>query len=184
MSIVTGPERANAQPAEGGHPAPSPAGIAAARARRLLAAGLFGAHLAALVCVAVFFLVDGMPGLASAAFAAALVILFSVVGRVVQIRFAGAPAKTLFVATLASFGFRAVLMVLLLWAYLTYGNGGGLLALPLVITATATVAGWLVAELRTHARLRILHMGDPADAPIVDPADGAQTGDAEGGSAK
>lgn len=172
MTIVTGPERADAQPAEGGRPAPSPAGIAAARARRLLAAGLFGAHLAALACVAVFFFTHGMPGLASAAFGAALVILFSVIGRVVQIRFAGAPAKTVFVATLASFAFRAVLMVLLLWAYLTYGNGGGLLAVPLVITATATVAGWLVAELKTHATLRILHMGDPADTPV------------EGGSAK
>ena len=68
------------------------------RARKLLYGGLAGGLLAAVACLVVFALLDGAPGLASAALGAGCVLFFYVVGQLVMVAFADAGARTLLAA--------------------------------------------------------------------------------------
>lgn len=159
MTTMTGsaPEAA----VERSRPGPS---LAAIRVRRLLAGGLGGAHVSALTCVGIFLVTDGLPGLISAALAAALVILFYTVGQWVQIRVADAPARTIFRASVLSYIVRVTALGGLLFIYLA--NSGGsiqLLAMPLIVTAIATVVGWLTGEILVFSRLRIPNFDEPTD---------------------
>lgn len=150
--------------ASGDSPAPSRPGpsLASVRARRLLAGGLAGAHLTASLCLAVFGFRDGLAGLATAALSAALVVLFYTVGQWVQVRVADAPARTIFLTSVASYVARVSVLGVLLVAYLRLADGTSqLLAVPMVITAVATVVGWLTGEVIVFSRLRILNFDEP-----------------------
>lgn len=162
MTIVS---RSGASAATPGSEQP-PAGpsVAASRARRLLAGGLLGAHVIALPCVGVFAIRDGAPGLASAALAAALVILFYTVGKTVQVRWADAPATTLFRVSMVSYFVRVGVLTALLAAYIRFADQTTkLLATPMVVTTVATVVGWLVGEMIVYSRLRILNFDEPSE---------------------
>ncbi|HHV21901.1 MAG TPA: hypothetical protein GXZ30_10270 [Propionibacterium sp.] len=159
MTTMTGSaEEAGLRPAR---PGPS---IAAGRARRLLAGGLMGAHVAALTCVGIFMIRDGLPGLASAGLAAAMVVLFYTVGQWVQVLVADAPAQTVFRASVLSYIARVTALGGLLFVYLGSATGGeGLLALPLIVTAVATVVGWITGEVIVFSKLRIPNFDEPMD---------------------
>ncbi|WP_432557914.1 hypothetical protein [Granulicoccus sp. GXG6511] len=148
-------------------PSQSGPSIAVVRARRLLAGGLAGAHVAALTCVGIFLVRDGLPGLASAGLAAAMVVLFYTVGQWVQIQVADAPARTVFRASVASYIARVAALGGLLFLYL--GNASGesrLLAAPLVITAVATVVGWIAGEVIVFSKLRIPNFDEPVERGV------------------
>lgn len=164
MTIVTGSASGAATPAGSNRPGPS---VVAVRARRLLAGGLAGAHAVALICVGVFAVRDGLPGLASAALGAALVVFFYTVGKTVQVRYADAAATTLFRASVMSYIIRVSLLGALLLAYLRFADDSSrLLPLPLAVTAVVTVVGWLAGEILVYSRLRIPNFDEPSgDAP-------------------
>lgn len=138
--------------------------LSAIRARRLLAGGLLGAHMVALVCVGVFMVRDGLPGLASSGLAAAMVVLFYTIGQAVQVRMADAPATAVFRASVGSYIIRVTALAGLLALYLRFADGTSrLLAVPLAVTAIATVIGWLAGEIVVYSRLRIPNFDEPAE---------------------
>jgi hypothetical protein len=162
MTTVTGSGTRSTTPS-GSEPSPGPS-VTALRARRLLAGGLLGAHAIALICVAVFAVLDGLPGVASAALAAALVILFYTVAKAVQVRWADAPATTLFRVSVLSYIVRVSLLTALLAAYFRFADESTeLLPVPLVVTAVGTVVGWLAGEIIMFSRLRIPNFDEPSD---------------------
>lgn len=164
MTIVSRTGPSSATPAEAGEPTPGPS-VSALRARRLLAGGLLGAHVIALICVGIFLVRDGVPGLVSAALGAALVILFYTIGKTVQVRWADAPATTIFRVSMVSYFVRVGGLAALLAGYLRFADETTrLLGVPLAVTTVATVIGWLVGELIVFSRLRIPNFDDPPTA--------------------
>lgn len=100
----------------------------------------------------------------SAGLAAALVVLFYTLGQWVQIRVADAPARTVFRASVLSYVARVTALGGVLFVYLANaGSGVRLLALPLVVTAIATVVGWLTGEILVFSRLRIPNFDEPVE---------------------
>lgn len=88
--------------------------------------------------------------------------LFYTVGQWVQVRVADAPARTIFLTSVASYVARVSVLGVLLVAYLRLADGTSqLLAVPMVITAVATVVGWLTGEVIVFSRLRILNFDEP-----------------------
>lgn len=160
MTIVTGSASGAVTPTGSERRGPS---LSARRARRLLAGGLVGGHAVALICVGVFAVRDGLPGLASAALAAALVVLFYTVGKTVQVRYADAAPTTLFRASIMSYVLRVSLLGALLVAYFRFADDSSrLLPLPLLVTSVATVVGWLAGEILVYSRLRIPNFDEPS----------------------
>lgn len=136
--------------------------VASSRARALLVAGLVGAHVAALTCVGVFLVTDGLPGAASAALAAAMVVFFYTVGQLVQVRYADAPARDLMRISVASYIARVTALGGLLALYVTLGTDAERLRpVPVAVTAIATVVAWLGCEAYAFRRLRIPHFDEP-----------------------
>jgi hypothetical protein len=126
------------------------------RARKLLLGGLVGGVAAALISAVVFTLLHGMPGLASAALAAGMVLFFYAVGQLVMVLFADAGARTLMLVSMTSYTLRVVLLGLLL---LSYNNNRdawpSLVPMAVFLTTVAVVVGWLVVEILVFSRLRI-----------------------------
>lgn len=126
------------------------------RARRLLWAGVLGGVTATVVCLVVFGLLDGVPGLVSAGLAAAMVLFFYVVGQLVMVAFADAGARTLLAVSMTSYTGRVVALGLVLLLYNRYQRSWPTLE-PMVIffTTIAVVIGWLAVEIFVFSRLRI-----------------------------
>lgn len=161
MTTVTGSDL-RVDPAPGGR-RPS---VASSRARTLLVAGLAGAHVAGLTCVGIFLVVDGPPGAASAALAGAMVVLFYTVGQLVQVRYADAPARDLMRISVASYIARVTALGGLLALYLVLGTDANRLrAVPVAVTAIATVVAWLGCEAYAFRQLRIPNFDEPAEGP-------------------
>lgn len=161
MTTMTGSAPGALGPAEQERSGPSPSAI---RARRLLAGGLAGSHAVALACVGVFLVRDGLPGLASAGLAAAMVVLFYTIGQAVQVRVADSPATAVFRASVGSYIIRVTALAGLLAVYLRFADDSSrLLPVPLAVTAIATVIGWLAGEILVFSRLRIPNFDEPAE---------------------
>ncbi|MFV0452866.1 MAG: hypothetical protein ACK5LS_11620 [Propioniciclava sp.] len=143
------------------------------RARRLLQAGLIGGHLAAAACIATFWFIGGPQSGTSALVAAAATLAFYTVGLAVQVAVADAPPRRILIASLLSYASRvSVLALLAVW--LTTGAASPLRldASAVVVTTIGVVLGWLIAELRTYARLRI-PVFDPPQTPGSPPEPGS-----------
>ena len=133
-----------------------PVSPATRRAHRLLAGGLFGGHMAAIVSVSAFWIAAGRDAGVSALLAAVGTLLFYTVGLAIQVATADAAPRTVFVASMVSYFGRV-------------GLFGGVLALAManadavvwldstavVVTTIAVVIGWLTVEVWVHSRLRI-----------------------------
>ncbi|GAA1436558.1 hypothetical protein GCM10009616_36730 [Microlunatus lacustris] len=134
----------------------APPSVHVARARRLLRGGLAGAAAAALVSLLVAGFVHGLDGVLSAAVAVAIVLFFYGVGQYVMVRSADAGAWTLMAVSMVSYGFRAGVLGVVLWTFVTYADRWPAM-IPGVLSATtvAVVVGWLAAEIWTFAHLRI-----------------------------
>ena len=143
------------------------------RARKLLVGGAVGGLAASLVCLVAFGLAWGVPGLLSAALAAAMVLFFYGVGQYVMVLFADAGARTLLAVSMASYTTRVVALGLVL---LVYNNNADALSalrpMAVFVTTIAVVAGWLAVEVFVFSRLRI----GAYDTEYVAPSqqDGAQ----------
>jgi hypothetical protein len=126
------------------------------RARRLLAAGAAGGHLALVVCVVGFGLAGGLSGAVSAALAGILTIAFFTIGQAVQVLVADADPRTVLVAALASYIGRVVGLGALL--ALALANGDRLTAMnptAVAVTTIGVVLGWLAVEIWAFSRLRL-----------------------------
>lgn len=161
------PEAAVGPNPASGAPQSNPS-VAARRASRLLTGGLIGAHGTAVACAGFFAVSDGITGLLSAAFGAALVIGFYTVGQAVQVRVADAPATRVFRASIVSYIARVTALggVLALYLHLA-GGAGPLHSAALAITAVATVVGWLTGEVLTFSRLRIPNFDAPGEGGLA-----------------
>lgn len=126
------------------------------RARKLLLGGLVGGVAATVACLVGFGLAYGLPGLGSAALAAAMVLFFYVVGQLVMVAFADAGARTLLAVSMASYTGRVVALGLVLVIYNRYRESWpGLLPLVVFFSTVAVVLGWLAVEIFVFSRLRI-----------------------------
>ena len=126
------------------------------RARKLLLGGTVGGLATTLLCLFGFGLGYGMPGLVSAALAAAMVLFFYGAGQYVMVLFADAGARTLLAVSMASYTTRVVLIGLVLVLYNRYYESWPTLV-PMVIFVTTilVVVGWLAVEVVVFTRLRI-----------------------------
>ena len=133
--------------------APSPN---VARARRLLAGGALGGHVALLVAVVAFGLAGGVAGAVSAALAGVLTVTFFTIGQAVQVLVADADPRTVLFASMLSYiarvgGLGALLAVAL-------ANADRFEAMDTTAVAATTIVvvlGWLAAEIWVFPRLRI-----------------------------
>ena len=138
--------------------APSAAGpsIHVQRARKLLRGGAIGGLAATLLCLVGFTLGYGVPGLVSAALAAAMVLFFYGAGQYVMVLFADAGARTLLAVSMASYTTRVVALGLVL---LVYNNNADALSalrpMAVFVTTIVVVVGWLAVEVLVFSRLRI-----------------------------
>lgn len=134
------------------------------RARRLLAAGAAGGHLVLLVVVAIFALTGGVRAAVSAAVAGIVTIAFFTIGQAVQVMVADAPAKKVMIVSLASYGGRVSILGLLLILALDNAERVEFMDPVAIFVATiAVVFGWLAAEFRAYAGLRIPIYDEPED---------------------
>jgi hypothetical protein len=140
------------------------------RARKLLRGGAVGGLAASALCLVGFTLGYGVPGLLSAALAAAMVLFFYGLGQYVMVLFADAGARTLLTVSMCSYTTRVVVLGLVLVLYNRYHQTWPTLV-PMVIfvTTIAVVAGWLIVEVFVFSRLRI----GAYDTEYVPPAGGA-----------
>lgn len=132
------------------------------RARRLLTGAAIGGHAVGLVCVLAFWLTRGPASGVSAAIAAAVTLAFSMIGQAVQVVVADAPAKTVMVASLASYGGRVSTLGIVL--LLALDNAERLVSMDpvaVVVTTIAVVFGWLTTEFWVYSRLRIPVFDEP-----------------------
>ena len=128
------------------------------RARKLLIGGAVGGLAASLVCLVAFGLAWGVPGLLSAALAAAMVLFFYGVGQYVMVLFADAGARTLLAVSMASYTTRVVVLGLLLVVYdKNADRWPDLVPMGVFLTTIAVVACWLAVEIVVFSRLRIGH---------------------------
>jgi len=150
--------------------APAPPSPNVLRARRLLAGGAVGGHLALLTCVGVFLVTGGVAGGASAAVAGVLTIAFYTIGQAVQVLVADADPRRVLVASLASYiGRVAALGALLGLALANQSRLAVMDPTAVVVTTIAVVIGWLAAEVWVFSRLRIPvfdEMDDPSDRSL------------------
>ena len=132
------------------------ASIHVQRARKLLLGGAVGGLATTLLCLVGFGLGYGVPGLVSAALAAAMVLFFYGAGQYVMVLFADAGARTLLAVSMASYTTRVVLIGLVLVLYNRYYESWPTLV-PMVIFVTTilVVVGWLAVEVVVFTRLRI-----------------------------
>ena len=126
------------------------------RARKLLLGGAVGGLATTLLCLVGFTLGYGVPGLVSAALAAAMVLFFYGVGQYVMVLFADAGARTLLAVSMASYTTRVVLIGLVLVLYnRNYESWPTLVPMVIFVTTILVVVGWLVVEVFVFSRLRI-----------------------------
>lgn len=133
---------------------PRPTGAATAHARYLLLAGLLGGHLGLIGSTAVFAVVGGAVGAASAAVGSVLAILFFSLGQAVVLRYAERDGSSVLFAALGSYGLRIAGLV---GAFVLY-EGSGLEILDRTATSlgvVATVLLWTTAEVVAFARMRM-----------------------------
>lgn len=149
MTVDSRPDRASSS--TGGGPS-----IHVRRARQLLLGGVVGGLAATVLCLVGFAIGYGVPGLRSAALAAAMVLFFYGAGQYVMVLFADAGARTLLAVSMCSYTTRVVLIGLVLVLYNRYQEAWSNLV-PIVIFATtiAVVVGWLAVEVFVFSRLRI-----------------------------
>lgn len=141
------------------------------RARKLLLGGLVGGSVAAVLSMIAFTIVNGTGGLISAALAAALVLVFYVVGQWVMVRFADAAARTLMLASLVSYTARMGIIGMVLVAFSRkLHTWPSLVPSAVFATAIAVVIGWLAVEIFVFSRLRI----GVYDTEYVSPATGGE----------
>jgi len=127
-----------------------------ARARRLLAGGAVGGHVALVVAVVAFGLTGGLAGAISAALAGVLTIAFFTIGQAVQVLVADADPRTVLFASLVSYiarvgGLGALLAIAL-------SNAEKLTSMNTTAVAATTIAvvlGWLGTEIWVFSRLRL-----------------------------
>ncbi len=140
------------------------------RARKLLFAGLTGGVAAAIIAMILFGLLNGTPGLISAALAAAMVLFFYAVGQLVMVIFADAGAQLLMMVSMGSYFARVAILGLALLLYDKNREAlPSLIPVPVFVTTIAVVAGWLAVEVFVFSRLRI----GIYDTPYVDPVEEA-----------
>lgn len=140
------------------------------RARQLLTGAAIGGHTVAVVCVATFWFVRGPAAGVSAAVAGAVVLAFSMIGQAVQVLVADAPAKTVMIAALASYGFRvSALGIVLLLALDNAPRLEAMDPIAVVVTTIAVVFGWLATEFWVYSRLRIPIYDEPDDRRPITP---------------
>jgi predicted permease len=145
-------------------PGPS---IHVVRARKLLFAGLVGGLAATLVCLLIFGIAAGVPGLLSAALGAGMVLFFYTVGQLVMVAFADAGARTLMAVSMASYTGRVVALGLVLVLYGKHREDWpALVPMAVFVSTIAAVAGWLAVEVYVFSRLRI----DVYDTPYEPPS--------------
>lgn len=126
------------------------------RARKLLLGGAVGGVAASVLCLVGFTIAYGMPGLLSAALAAAMVLFFYGVGQYVMVLFADAGARTLLAVSMCSYTTRVVLIGLVLVLYnRNYESWPTLVPMVIFVTTIAVVVGWLAVEVFVFSRLRI-----------------------------
>lgn len=130
--------------------------VEAARARRLLIAGLLGAHAVGIPVALGFGIVAGRPELASAGLGFAMVVLFSTVGQLVMVRLSASRPHVVMLGALASYLIRcALLTVAVAWVWTRPDLLSTLDPLALVAATISTVVGWLTAEVICFSRMRI-----------------------------
>jgi hypothetical protein len=111
---------------------------------------------ASLLCLVGFTIAYGMPGLASAALAAAMVLFFYGAGQYVMVLFADAGARTLLAVSMCSYTTRVVLIGLVLVLYnRNYESWPTLVPMVIFVTTMVVVVGWLAVEIFVFSRLRI-----------------------------
>jgi hypothetical protein len=126
------------------------------RARRLLRGGLVGGGVAAVASLLVAALAVGLDGVLSAAVAVAVVLFFHGLGQYVMVRSADVDAWTLMAVSMVSYGFRAGVLGVVLWAFDRYVDQWPAMVPGVLFgTTVAVVVGWLAAEIWTFAHLRI-----------------------------
>lgn len=126
------------------------------RARKLLYGGLAGGIAAGLLCVIVFSVLDGVRGLGSAGFGAAMVLFFYAVGQLVMVKFADAGARTLLAVSMTSYTARVVVLGIILLIFSKNRDAWSAIDANAIFIATiAVVVGWLVIEIYVFRRLRI-----------------------------
>lgn len=125
------------------------------RAWQLLRGGLLGWLAAALPVALICGLVAGQRGLATAAGAAAVVLVFFALGQSLQWAVADAsPRVALFIA-LSSYAVRVVLLGVLLSQGLSQPDPGRVHAGALLGSTLAVTIGWITGEVIAFTRLRI-----------------------------
>ena len=127
-----------------------------ARARRLLAGGAIGGHVALLIAVTAFGLAGGVAGAISAALAGILTVAFFTIGQAVQILVADADPRTVLFASLVSYIARVGGLGALL--ALALSNAEKLTSMNTTAVAATTIVvvlGWLGAEIWVFSRLRL-----------------------------
>jgi ATP synthase protein I len=149
-------------------------------ARRLLIAGLAGAHAAGIACVAGFALGGGVGPGVTAAIAAAIVIAFFTIGQAVQIIVARSTPRVAMFAALGSYTVRVTAMGYVLWIVLAQRESYGWIDAPAAVITTVLVAqGWLFAEFWQYRRLRIPAFDAGYEPPPGDTQGGSQGGPRE-----
>lgn len=130
--------------------------VQAVRARRLLIAGLLGAHAVAVPCVLGFGIIGGRSHLASAGLGFALVVLFSTIGQLIMVRLSQSRPEIVMLGALASYlGRCALLTVAVAWVWTQPQLLATLEPGALVTATVVTVLGWLAAEILCFTRMRI-----------------------------
>jgi hypothetical protein len=161
MTIDSRAEHA-AMPADG----PS---IHVIRARKLLIGGAIGGVSASLLCLIGFTVGYGIPGLISAALAAAMVLFFYGMGQYVMVLFADAGARTLLTVSMCSYTARVVILGLVLVLYNKYQEAWPtLIPMAIFVTTIIVIVGWLAVEVFVFSRLRI----SAYDTEYVPPSQG------------
>lgn len=142
------------------------------RARKLLYGGLVGGLVAGVICMLVFTVVDGLPGLGSSALGVGMVIFFYAVGQLVMVRFADAGARTLMAVSMTSYTGRIVILGLILLLFSkNRDTWTGIDANAIFIATIAVVVGWLAVEVWVFRRLRISIYDTEYTAPDTASAD-------------
>lgn len=132
------------------------------RARTLLLGSALGGHVAALIAVGGFLVARGPVAGAWAALAAVVTLAFNIIGQGVQVAVADAPARTVFVAAMASYVLRVTVLGLLLQVVVINADRfASLDPVALVVTTIAVVIGWLGTEFWVYSRLRIPVYDEP-----------------------
>lgn len=145
--------------ADGGRRGPSPN---VRRARTLLLGSAIGGHAAALASVGLFLALRGPAAAAWAAVAAVVTLAFNIIGQGVQVVVADAPARTVFVAALASYLLRVTALGLLLQLVVSNADRfANLDPVAVVVTTIAVVVAWLATEFWVYSRLRIPVYDEP-----------------------